>query len=540
MQIKPIVSIILLATIVNVLHGSGQLLLKSGFESPVRVTGDMGDLMGSDHGEFKGWDATPAWIESSRFVYLVGRDKNLSDYMKSFITQMTGPFGNTSHVLCMQNIDDDPDHKSTSRNEYSFFGRKPPHDYKQGYVRYWMKLQADLADRISLDRSTPWYMIMEWKEPNSGVKYSDSQCRAAGEGPAGSNNYRINIGIHRSSGSKDFHWLVIGQHPQPCRKTEWSYTNPHVKVPLGQWFLVEGYMKKHATEGRVYFAVNGEVVIDTDQIQPNGFTGRTQHADNPLELRFWSPLKNYHSMDWNRQGPVSQWYDDFELWSDFPSGHPATHQLGPGDKVIFREHFSYPDGLLPERWWSEGNPAEIRNGRLYVHADTDPFSRSTVWLNREFSGDLRVEYDACVLSSRDRANNLNFFFLYSDPNLTALYKTREQREDGNYPRYHSLNGYIITNVTNNQEGPPRHRLRLCPGFQLVAEQYQYENRLHTVYHISIEKRGRHITYTVDGRMILEADLPKDHEEGLLGFRTWHTELWWDNLMVTQLSQEPVE
>jgi len=66
MQIKPIVSIILLATIVNVLHGSGQLLLKSGFESPVRVTGDMGDLMGSDHGEFKGWDATPAWIESSR------------------------------------------------------------------------------------------------------------------------------------------------------------------------------------------------------------------------------------------------------------------------------------------------------------------------------------------------------------------------------------------------------------------------------------------------------------------------------------------
>ena len=34
-------------------------------------------------------------------------------------------------------------------------------------------------------------------------------------------------------------------------------------------------------------------------------------------------MKNYHGMDWNRQGPVSQWYDEFELWSDFPPGHPA-------------------------------------------------------------------------------------------------------------------------------------------------------------------------------------------------------------------------
>lgn len=52
-------------------------------------------------------------------------------------------------------------------------------------------------------------------------------------------------------------------------------------------------------------------------------TGRTQHADNPLELRFWSPMKNCHHMNWNKQGPVSQWYDDFELWSGFPPGHQA-------------------------------------------------------------------------------------------------------------------------------------------------------------------------------------------------------------------------
>ena len=87
-------------------------------------------------------------------------------------------------------------------------------------------------------------------------------------------------------------------------------------------------MKKHTTQGRVYFAVNGQVVLDTEQTQPAGFNGRTQHADNPLELSFWSPLKNYHGMDWNRKGPISQWYDDFELWTDFPPGHSAALASG--------------------------------------------------------------------------------------------------------------------------------------------------------------------------------------------------------------------
>lgn len=25
-----------------------------------------------------------------------------------------------------------------------------------------------------------------------------------------------------------------------------------------------------------------------------------------------------------------------------------------------------------------------------------------------------------------------------------------------------------------------------------------------------------------------------HNEGFMGFRTWHTELWWDNFVVTRL------
>jgi hypothetical protein len=68
------------------------------------------------------------------------------------------------------------------------------------------------------------------------------------------------------------------------------------------------------------------VIVDTDDVKPAGFTGRTEHPDHPLPLRFWSPMKNYHGMEWNAQGPVSQWYDDFELWSGFPPGHPAARK----------------------------------------------------------------------------------------------------------------------------------------------------------------------------------------------------------------------
>lgn len=317
----PITLLICMAT--ATLYAQGQLLLKSGFESAVQITDDMADITGLDAACGFDWDDTPAWIESSRFAYLVNRDKNLTDYMASFIENAIGPHGNRTRVLCLQNKADDPDHASTSRNEYSFFGRKPPNEYREGYVKYWMKLQANLEELVPRDRPSPWYMIMEWKEPNSGIRYASAECRALGQGAAGSNNYRININIRREKDAPQFRWHITGEHPQPCRKTEWAYTNPDAEVPLGKWFLLEAYMKKDAVDGRVYFAVDGRVVLDTNQTRPRGFTGRTQHADNPLELRFWSPMKNYHHMDWNKHGPVSQWYDDFELWTSFPPSYPA-------------------------------------------------------------------------------------------------------------------------------------------------------------------------------------------------------------------------
>jgi hypothetical protein len=300
----------------------GVLLFKSGFEAGVTISPDRYDIHGAD-GQY-GWDTTPAWVKSSNFVYLVNDPGRLSDFMESSIVPVAGPDGKETRALCMTNKADDPSQQSTSRNEYSFFSKNPPDDYTEGYVRYRMKLPEDLDKRIPWEKESSWYVIMEWKEPDSGNRLSKEECQdccAAGQG--GTNNYRININLKKDKNSDELHWDIRGERPQPCRVEEWSYVNRNVKVPLGEWFLVEAYLKKDATDGRVYFAVNGQVVLDTDIIRPAGFTGRTQHPDHPLPLLFWSPLKNYHNMEWNARGPISHWYDDFELWSSFPPGHPA-------------------------------------------------------------------------------------------------------------------------------------------------------------------------------------------------------------------------
>jgi hypothetical protein len=303
----------------------GVLLLKSGFGEGVAITADMARLTGSDVPGFA-WENTPSW-ESSRVVYIIGPGRKVTDFMETVIEKQIGPKGKETNVLRLINKADDPEHSSTSRNEFSFFAASGPNEYTEGYVRYWMKLQDNLNRLIPADKPSPWYMIMEWKEPNSRTAKSAQECRECCNARAGgSNNYRINVGLQRSAGAGEFHWIIRGEQPQPCRQEEWRYENFRVRVPLGEWFFVEAYMKKHPREGRVYFAVNNQVVLDTNEVRPAGFTGRTEHANNPLPLRFWSPMKNYHGMEWNVQGPVSQWYDDFELWSGFPPGHAVWQE----------------------------------------------------------------------------------------------------------------------------------------------------------------------------------------------------------------------
>ncbi len=212
------------------------------------------------------------------------------------------------------------------------------------------------------------------------------------------------------------------------------------------------------------------------------------------------------------------------------------------EHVLFVEDFegAVDSTGLTDGWWIEGGERVwVEEGRLYVKSDPDqegaPGSVCTIWNDTLISGDVRVEFDAQVIASSPDVNNINFFLFYSDPGGKSLYETRDSRSSGAYRFYHDLNGYIFTFLNGrNDEGTARIRMRRCPGFELLTETYDYHCRKAVTYHITITRRGGEIRFAVDGKDHLIGRDESPWEFGLLGLRTFRTDLWWDNIRVVQL------
>jgi hypothetical protein len=211
----------------------------------------------------------------------------------------------------------------------------------------------------------------------------------------------------------------------------------------------------------------------------------------------------------------------------------CTLELAAQKKVLLKESFNYPDGPLPAGWWFEGDSAFIRDGRLYVDSDAGKYKVSTIWFEKEFEGNLSIEFDVTVLASAKRSNNINFFLFYASPDGRSLKETRSERINGRYPLYHDLNGYIFTHLANGNEDTARFRFRYNPGFTLLQEKYTYECRRNVTYHVRIVKSGSRFQYWTDNRLILECIPEPDriHSKGIIGFRTFDTCLVWDNLKI---------
>ena len=220
-----------------------------------------------------------------------------------------------------------------------------------------------------------------------------------------------------------------------------------------------------------------------------------------------------------------------------------------GDVLLSDDFDGYRDGEAPgDDWWVEGGQqVSVENGRLRVKANPEgkqqPGFVCTVWHRTPLSGDIRLSCDTQVLASTIGANNINFFLFYADPEGRDLFETRGEREDAGYAHYHALNGYIFTFLNDFRvEGGPhpdggtfaRYRMRRCPGFELLTETYASDCRPGKTYRVCITRRGGRLAFEVDGRTYLEAEDPAPWAGGLLGLRTFQTDLWWDNIQVLRL------
>ena len=224
-------------------------------------------------------------------------------------------------------------------------------------------------------------------------------------------------------------------------------------------------------------------------------------------------------------------------------------QMAKGDVLLFADFSACEEGSAPpEDWWVEGGEKVwIEDGHIRVKANPaekgQPGHVATVWHRQVFPGDIQVDFDSHVIDSTIDANNINFFMLYTDPEGKPLLETRASRESSAYNLYHVLNGYIFTYLNDfHGEADPyddgsakgRMRMRRCPGFELMTETYAYHCRKGVTYHVTITKRGGDITFAVDGKVYLQEHDDNPWAEGLIGLRTFQTDLWWDNIKVTEL------
>jgi len=214
------------------------------------------------------------------------------------------------------------------------------------------------------------------------------------------------------------------------------------------------------------------------------------------------------------------------------------------DRVLLDEDFA--GGM--DNWWVEGAvEARVEDGRFHLDADApdeSSGSTATAWCRVPLAGDVKLELDAHVVSSRVAANNINLFLFYSDSTGRPLEATAAERASAKYSLYHPLNGYIFTFVRDYAgESAPyaedsrtaRFRLRRCPGFTLLDEVFVGESRAGVTHRITALKLAGYVVVKVDGRAVVAARDDQPFDEGLLGLRTFRTRLWWDNIRVTQLA-----
>lgn len=211
--------------------------------------------------------------------------------------------------------------------------------------------------------------------------------------------------------------------------------------------------------------------------------------------------------------------------------------------VVFADDFS---GDM-SNWWVEGaEEVYVKDGRMYINANKTDKVRNkacTVWGKEKIKGKkVIIDFDAYVIDSKTKVNNLNFFLHYTHPE-DNIYTTRDERVDGAYGKYHDLNGYIFTYVNDVAgesemiDGVPqgRFRIRRCPGFELLSTEYKLDGRKGVKRHIEIAKDGNRLTYKVDGELMCEAiDTTGAYNEGYFAFRTFMTHLWIDNFRVRVL------
>jgi len=179
--------------------------------------------------------------------------------------------------------------------------------------------------------------------------------------------------------------------------------------------------------------------------------------------------------------------------------------------------------LDPHTWIAEIEPKPggissvyTRDGALILNTRAGV----TLWLNRQLTGDNRIEFDREVIvdtGHNDRLSDMNVFWMASDPKNPNLF-TR----DGRLAGYDDLRLYYV-GMGGNTNKTTRFRKYSNGERKLIAEYTDAPHllRANKIYHIAILTQKGTTSFWVDGNCFFSYADPEPLTAGYFGFRsTW--------------------
>ena len=146
----------------------------------------------------------------------------------------------------------------------------------------------------------------------------------------------------------------------------------------------------------------------------------------------------------------------------------------------------------------------------------------TLWYREKMSGNVVIEYDACVLDGKegDRVSDLNCFWMASDPGAKDVFKNLDKR-GGVFANAASMKLYYVGYGGNSNTTTRFRRYDGRPDPALVREYTDGDHLLkpNHWYHIKLVSADGRVQYWIDGERLFDYADSDPYKEGWFGFRT---------------------
>ena len=275
----------------------GMLQFKSGFEDGVRVRGRF--ITGTDLSAPSGINNWDRLGNGTYLPWVAGANAFLEGGSLEIALDPKDP---ANKVLHFHNTKPDSKGHFRSRTQWllkqvdGWSDNGLPNRFEKQFYRYRMFIPTDVEKAVSVDEDAPWYGMWEshaWEQERT----------------------RHAIRLFKKAGHP-WRFQVVQEHPEGKQVWE-DADHQDVPVPFGEWFTLEVFFKYHETDGEFFVAVTRE---GKARETVGHFVGKTKYG---VKLRDQMIFKMYHSAAWLDliPGGTHQYYDNFEIWSDFPPGY---------------------------------------------------------------------------------------------------------------------------------------------------------------------------------------------------------------------------